>query len=165
MHLPFSNGAAGKLQWLLMYTYGQPRLGYRLLMATCCCGELKHKDLFEVKELSAHTRSGHFVKVRREHNLQQFACVGICVALLTSQLEIILVPQAGAGCMQAVGRAAFVQRDATSGSVGSVFGLSGFSVSAGSLFLLDCCVHARAPAVLSDKKHKTRRKNHSTKRD
>lgn len=36
--------------------------------------------------------------------------------------------------MQPVGRSAFVQRDATSGSVGSVFGLSGFSVSAGSSF-------------------------------
>lgn len=56
MHLPFCNGAAGKLQQHLMDTYGQPRLGYRLLMATCCCGELKHEDLFEMKGFSTHTR-------------------------------------------------------------------------------------------------------------
>lgn len=39
-----------------MYTYGWPRLGYRLLMAACCCGELEQEDLFEMKGFSTHTR-------------------------------------------------------------------------------------------------------------
>lgn len=38
-------------------------------------------------------------------------------------------------------------------------------MSAGSLFLLDCSIHARTPAGLSDKKYKTRRKDSSTERE
>lgn len=108
MHLPFSNGVTGKLQWHLMYMFGQPRLGYTLLMAACCCGKLKCKDLFEMKEVSAHRYSGRFVRMRKELNIQQFAYVGTCVALHISQLEIILVPQAGACSMQPVERSPFV---------------------------------------------------------
>lgn len=44
-HLPFSSGATGKLQWQLMYAIRQPKTGHTLLMATCCCGKLKCKDL------------------------------------------------------------------------------------------------------------------------
>lgn len=51
------------------------------------------------------------------------------------------------------------------GQGGSGFDLSGFSASPRSLFLLDCSVHDRTPAALSDKKYKTRGKNSSTKRD
>lgn len=107
IHLPFGNSATGKLQWHLMYMFGQPRLGYMLLMATCCCGKLKCKDLFEMKEVSAHIHSGHFVTVKKECNIRGFACVGTCVAPHISQLEIILVPQAGACSMQPVERSPF----------------------------------------------------------
>lgn len=102
----------------------------------------------EMKEVSAHTHSGHFVRMRKERNIQGFACVGTCMTFHISQPGTILVPHAEACAMQPVERLPFeeVQNRALWAGRISLQPVR-ISVSAGSKFLLDCSVPVKTPAA------------------